>query len=37
MRRPILFLLALALLPIFRAPASSQMSNMPEELRRGLN
>jgi hypothetical protein len=33
MRRPILFLLALAILPIFRAPASAQMSNMPEDLR----
>jgi hypothetical protein len=36
MRRPILFLLALALLPIFCAPASAQMSNMPEDLRARL-
>ena len=36
MRRLILFLLALALLPIFRTPASAQMSNMPEDLRARL-
>jgi acetyl esterase/lipase len=36
MRRLILFLLALALLPIFRMPASAQMSNMPEDLRARL-
>jgi len=36
MRRLILFLLALSLLPIFRMPASAQMSNMPEDLRARL-
>ena len=36
MRRLILFLLPLALLPIFRMPASAQMSNMPEDLRARL-
>ena len=36
MRRLIVFLLALALLPIFRMPASAQMSNMPEDLRARL-
>ena len=36
MRRLILFLLALALLPTFRTPASAQMSNMPEDLRARL-
>src|SRR4030088_1503305 len=36
MRRLVLFLLALALLPIFRAPALAQMSNMPEDLRARL-
>ena len=36
MCRLILFLLALALLPIFRTPASAQMSNMPEDLRARL-
>ena len=36
MRRLVLFFLALALLPILRAPASAQMSNMPEDLRARL-
>jgi hypothetical protein len=36
MRRLVLFLLALALLPIFRALALAQMSNMPEDLRARL-
>ena len=36
MRRLVLSLLALALLPIFRVPASAQMSNMPEDLRTRL-
>jgi hypothetical protein len=36
MRRLILFLLALALLPIFRTTASAQMSNMPADLRARL-
>ena len=36
MRRLTLFFLVLALLPIFRTPASAQMSNMPEDLRARL-
>src|SRR4051812_28323981 len=35
-RRLTLFFLVLALLPIFRTPASAQMSNMPEDLRARL-
>jgi acetyl esterase len=36
MRRLILFSLALALLPVLRAPAAAQMSNMPGDLRMRL-